>query len=69
MLRVTMFDKSSQGVTRAGSIRPNSATCKLKYCRVILIILAMTSQMFAADAYDLTFSTYFGEVTGSMPVT
>jgi hypothetical protein len=60
MLRVTMFDKSSQGVTCAGSIRLNSAKSKFKCCRAILIVLAMTSLTFAAEVYDLTFSTYFG---------
>ena len=32
----------------------------MKYFRMILIILAMTSLTFAVEAYDLTFSTYFG---------
>jgi hypothetical protein len=40
--------------------KPNSKAFKLKCCLIIFIIPTMTSQMFAADAYDLTFSTYFG---------
>jgi len=60
MLRVTIFGKSLHDVTRAGSIRPITAKFNFKYCRVILIVLSMTSPTFAADAYDLTFSTYFG---------
>ena len=40
--------------------KSNSKTFKVICCMVIFIALAITPRMFAADAYDLTFSTYFG---------
>jgi hypothetical protein len=60
MLKVTIFGKSSQDINRIPPVRLNYRNCKFKYCRVILIILAMTSLTFGANGYDLIFSTYFG---------
>jgi len=74
MLRVNDSGKFSEHVTHAGEGRFCSAKFKFNHCRaiiiilamaslmfaVIILVLAMTSQTFAADAYDLIFSTYFG---------
>lgn len=60
MLRVNDSGKFSQRVTHAGDGRFCSAKFKFNHCRVIIMVLAMTSLTFADDAYDLTFSTYFG---------
>ncbi|MHC4439379.1 MAG: LamG-like jellyroll fold domain-containing protein [Planctomycetota bacterium] len=40
--------------------KPDLKTFKVMCCLVIFIALGMTSQIFAVDAYDLIFSTYFG---------
>jgi hypothetical protein len=60
MLKITIFGKSPRNIAHTSSIRLNPAKCKFKCCRVILIVMAMASLTFAADSYDLTFSTYFG---------
>ena len=40
--------------------KPNSITFKVICCLAIFIILIIASQTFAADDYNLIFSTYFG---------
>jgi len=60
MLKENSSGEFSQRVTHSGAGRSCSAKFKFKYCRAIIMILVMTSLSFAADAYDLTFSTYFG---------
>ena len=60
MLRVNNSGKFSQRVTHAGAGRFCSAKFKFNHSQVIIMVLAMTPLTLAADAYDLTFSTYFG---------
>ena len=60
MFGATLTDKSSEDVTRAGSIWFNSIKFQLKCRLAFFIILAMTCRIFAAGGYDLIFSTYFG---------
>jgi hypothetical protein len=60
MLRETFFNTFQHNITSANRAHLNPANGKIKYCRAILLILAMTSLTFAADTYDLIFSTYIG---------
>jgi hypothetical protein len=60
MFKMTILGKIPQDVARTGPVWLNSTKCKFKCCRAILLILMITSLTFAADTYDLTFSTYFG---------
>ena len=40
--------------------KSNSKIFKVIFCLIIFIALAIASEVFAADTYDLIFSTYFG---------
>ena len=60
MLKENSSEKLSPYATHYDEGRLCSAKFKFNHCRSIIMVLAMTSLAFAADAYDLTFSTYFG---------